>query len=485
MPRRLADRYVLGERLGAGGSSRVHIAIDTRLGRKVAVKLLNADVVATADPAGRERFLREGRTTAAFSHRNAVTVFDAGEDSGDLFIVMELVDGPSLAERLAQSGPLSIGEAVRIASEVLSVLATAHAAGIVHRDIKPANILIGANGETKLADFGIAKRFDDLEASVTATGTVVGTPRYLAPEQAVGGAATPASDVYSVGVVLFEMLTGRLPFEAETTVASALAQQTGPAPDVRTLRPEVPTGLAVLISQALATQLADRFASAAEMLTSLRAAELGGAGLPPRSTRLMPVAALAEGSPAPTSVLPRESLTAGPQHRKRSTGPTAVLLFVVLVLLGLGVVAAIRSDDDPAGLVANDTVVIVPATPATTAPATAPPETEPPPTPPPTTQSPVDEIIPGFPATDDIEVFLAQVEQDPESLGQSGPELADLLRTVVLARGREQRQQAADLRDVLDEFVEDGEIPAQIAEALDPLLADLAGRNGDDGEEGD
>jgi serine/threonine-protein kinase len=171
----LAGRYVLGDRLGVGGSSRVHVALDTRLGRKVAVKLLNADIVGVADPAGRDRFLREGKTTAAFSHRHAVTAFDAGEDSGDLFIVMELVDGPSLAQRLAQFGPLSISEAVRIGSEVLSALAAAHAAGIVHRDVKPGNILIGADGETKLADFGIAKRFDKLEASVTSTGMVVGT----------------------------------------------------------------------------------------------------------------------------------------------------------------------------------------------------------------------------------------------------------------------------------------------------------------------
>jgi hypothetical protein len=157
----------------------------------------------------------------------------------------------------------------------------------------------------------------------------------------------------------------------------------------------------------------------------------------------------------------------------------------LLVLLGLGVVAAIRADDDPPGLVANETIVTVPATPATTAPATGPPATEPPPTPPATTQSRDDEIIPGFPATDDLAVFLAQVEQDPESLGQSGPELADFLRTVMAARGREQRQQAANLRDVLDEFVEDGEISAQVADALDPLLADLAGRNGNDDADGD
>ncbi len=160
-----------------------------------------------------------------------MTVFDAGEDDGDLFIVMELVDGPSLAHHLARTGPPPIDETVRLAVQVLSVLAAAHAAGIVHRDVKPANILIAADGETKLADFGIAKRFDDLDASVTSVGTVIGTPRYLAPEQALGLPVTPATDVYAMGIVLFEMLTGRLPFEADSPAAAALARQSRPAPD--------------------------------------------------------------------------------------------------------------------------------------------------------------------------------------------------------------------------------------------------------------
>ena len=191
---------------------------------------------------------RRVSTTAGFSHRHTVTVFDAGEDDGDLFIVMELVDGPSLAEYLARTGPLPVDETVRLAGQVLSALAAAHAAGIVHRDVKPANILIGADGETKLADFGIAKRFDDLDASVTASGMVIGTPRYLAPEQALGSPVTPATDVYAMGIVLFEMLTGRLPFEAESPAAAALERLSRTAPDVRSLRPDVPPALAAAIA---------------------------------------------------------------------------------------------------------------------------------------------------------------------------------------------------------------------------------------------
>lgn len=476
MSRQLAGRYVLGDSIGAGGNARVHAAVDARLGRKVAVKLLNADIVATADPAGRERFLREGTTTASFSHRHAVTVFDAGEDSGDLFIVMELIDGPSLAQRLAQFGPLSISEAVRIGSEVLSALAAAHAAGIVHRDVKPGNILIGADGATKLADFGIAKRFDELEASVTSTGMVVGTPRYLAPEQAMGRAATPASDVYSMGVVMFEMLTGRLPFDGETAVATALAQQAGAAPDVRTWRPEVPAGLAVVVAQALAMQPAQRPASATEMLASLGAVELDVVATASMgSTELMPVAANTVVSDA-TRVETGAPLAAdAPQHA--STGWMPILLFVVLLaVLIVGIGAALRSDDDTPGPAAPDTAATVSAVPTTMTPTTSP--TTSPTIPSTTAQSPIDEIIPGFPSTDDLEVFLAQIEADPDLLGQSGPELADFLRKVVDSQGSEQRQLAADLRVELAKFVEAGEVAPQIADALDPLLADLAAKGG-------
>jgi serine/threonine-protein kinase len=334
MSRALADRYVLGEPLGSGGSSRVHVAVDKRLDRRVAVKLLDSNVAATADPAARERFLREGRTTAAFNHRHAVTVFDAGEDDGDLYLVMELVDGPSLAELMARSGPLPIEQAVRIAAKVLSALAAAHAVGIVHRDVKPANILLGPNGAVKLADFGIAKRFDDLSASVTSTGMVVGTPRYLSPEQARGEAATPASDVYSMGVVLFEMLTGRQPFEGDAAIAIAVAQQAGPAPDVRSLRPEVPVALASVVAHALAAQPSARPATAAEMLTALTTARTTTMAVPSapaagahRTTQAMPAAAVSRTVAAPAS--------------EPSTGRRAIMLFAAFIgVLGVVVAAA-------------------------------------------------------------------------------------------------------------------------------------------------
>ncbi len=189
----LAERYALEHELAVGGFARVYRGTDRRLGRPVAVKLLEAGRIATADPEAKRRFVREARSSAGFTHPHAVTVFDAGEADGELFIVMELVDGPSLAEAMAERGPLPEGDAVRIATQVLSALGAAHASGIVHRDVKPANILLDARGDAKLADFGIAKRFDDLTDSLTATGLIVGTLRYLSPEQARGEPISPAS----------------------------------------------------------------------------------------------------------------------------------------------------------------------------------------------------------------------------------------------------------------------------------------------------
>ncbi len=482
MSRRLADRYVLGDEVGAGGMARVHDALDERLGRRVAVKLQDAGVVATADPAGRERFLREGRTTAGFSHRHAVTVFDAGEDAGDLYIVMEFVDGPSLAQRLALDGPLPIDEAVRISRQVLSALAAAHEAGIVHRDVKPANILVGVAGDAKLADFGIAKRFDDLSASVTSTGTVIGTPRYLAPELALGHAATPATDVYSMGVVMFEMLTDRLPFETDSAVAAATAQQSGPAPDVRLYRPDVPAALAAVVARALATHPGARPSTAGALLAALDTAwssPHAGSTTVADATLLMPAAMVAsiDGSADTEVLVPAPADTQSPPVG-RSPHRTAVLLFAgLLVLLG-GVTAAATlgsggvPDDAGVPTAAPTVAVASDIAPLVTAPVVIePPVVEPTVIEPPAVEPPVVTLIPGFPATDDLEVFLAQIERNPDLLGQSGAELADDLRTVIELRGSKQRKAAEELRTTLVEWADADEVPAVIADELDELLA--------------
>src|SRR5829696_6413040 len=233
----LAGRYELGPLLGRGGMARVHAARDVVLDRPVAVKVLAEDVV---DQRGRERFVREARTAARFEHPNAIAVYDAGEADGVLYIVMELVEGRSLAERLAAEGPLPVDEAQRIIGRVLDALGAAHAVGVIHRDVKPGNVLLGAGGLVKLADFGIAKRLDQLDPDLTGTGQFVGTPRYLAPEQVVGDPVTPATDLYAAAVVLYEMLAGTPPFDAGTPLATAIAQRDETAPDVRDVRPDVP-----------------------------------------------------------------------------------------------------------------------------------------------------------------------------------------------------------------------------------------------------
>jgi eukaryotic-like serine/threonine-protein kinase len=504
MARRLAGRYVLGNQIGVGGTSRVHEAHDERLGRRVAVKLLDASLVASADPAGRERFANEGRTTAGFHHRHAVTVFDAGEDDGDLFIVMELVKGESLAELLARRGALPIPEVVAIAGPLTSVLSAAHAAGIVHRDVKPANVLLadGDEGEghdvVKLADFGIAKRFDDLEGSVTATGMVVGTPRYLAPEQAVGSPVSPATDVYALGAVMFEMLTGRPPVVAESMVAAAMVQQSQPAPDVRSLRPEVPAALAVLVARALERAPGDRFATASEMGVALHEAWAPGAesfqaSVPTQVFEAVAAPAATSGRRAGDTLVQPAMLLSPPSPADVEDGAGAgaassgrlgaVLVFLLALVLGVVVVAVARGDGDRAELVAPDssgeplaTEPPAPEPPVTEPPAAEPPAAEEPVAEEPVAEPPVVELIPGFAATDDLWLFLEQLERDPDLVGEEGDDVAEELREVLEASGGDQRNKARELREELAKWVEEGEIEPAIAAALDALLAPLADR---------
>ena len=241
--------------------------------------------VAATEPAERQRFVREARSAAGLSHPNAVAVFDAGEADDLLYLVMEFVDGRTLADLLAEQGPFDPAQATEIITPVLAALGHAHAAGIVHRDVKPSNIMVSDDGTVKLLDFGIARRFDDLAGAITVEGQMVGTPKYLAPEQIEGGPVSPATDLYAVGVVLFEMLTGSVPFDGDSAVSTALARLHAPAPDVRTRRPDVPPALAAVVGKAMAREPADRFTDAA----ALQAAMLAGpqavpqAAMPPKS----------------------------------------------------------------------------------------------------------------------------------------------------------------------------------------------------------
>ncbi|WP_217206765.1 serine/threonine-protein kinase [Streptomyces sp. AC550_RSS872] len=212
----IAGRYRLAESIGRGGMGEVWRAYDETLARHVAVKLL---LPQDSDPTATSRFRLEAQTAARIAHPNVVGVRDFGEYDNRLFLVMELVEGPSLAVTLARSGALPAERVARIAAQAAAGLAAAHRQGIVHRDIKPGNLLLDADGTLKIGDFGIARFMDDPGAALTATGQIVGTSLYLAPERALGKPAGPASDVYALGCVLYQLLTGRPPFQADTAVA--------------------------------------------------------------------------------------------------------------------------------------------------------------------------------------------------------------------------------------------------------------------------
>ena len=263
----LGGRYRLVELLGQGGMATVYRATDTQLGRDVAVKLLRPEYLRDPDFSSRFRF--EARSAASLSHPNIVGVHDYGEDPDGPFIVMELVDGEDLASIMRANGALPPRQAARIASAVGRALAAAHAKGIVHRDVKPGNVVIGRDGQVKVTDFGIARAV--AESALTLPGTALGSVHYFSPEQAQGEATTASGDIFSLGIVLFEMLTGQRPWEGDSAAAVAIARLSGPTPDPRTLRPSVPEGLAAIVHRALALEPANRWSSAASFADALDA----------------------------------------------------------------------------------------------------------------------------------------------------------------------------------------------------------------------
>ncbi len=261
----LNDRYRLEEQIGSGGMSTVYRAFDPTLERWVAIKLMHSDI--SSDPDQLERFRREAKAVARLSHPHVVTVIDFGEDDGTPYIVLEYVEGETLKERIRRMGRLPLAEAVAYAIEVGWALSCAHSELLVHRDVKPQNVLIDQEGRAKVTDFGIAR---SLEVSgLTAPGRVLGTTDYVSPEQALGHGVTEQSDVYSLGVLLYEMLTGEVPFRAESQVAVAMKHVREPMPDVQRRRPEVSSALAAVVDRATAKELANRYATAADVTEDL------------------------------------------------------------------------------------------------------------------------------------------------------------------------------------------------------------------------
>jgi eukaryotic-like serine/threonine-protein kinase len=261
----LNRRYRLEARIGSGGMSTVYRATDETLQRQVAIKLMNREVSTDSDQL--ERFRREARAVAQLSHPHIVGVIDAGEDEGRPYIVFEYVEGETLKERIRRTGRLPIAEAVAYAIEIARALGAAHSRHIVHRDVKPQNVLIDEEGSAKVTDFGIARTLD--EEGLTADGRVLGTTDYVSPEQALGQPVTGQSDLYSLGVVLYEMLTGEVPFKGENQISVAMKHVREELPDVQVKRPEVSAALAAVVDTATAKHQEDRYADDAELIADL------------------------------------------------------------------------------------------------------------------------------------------------------------------------------------------------------------------------
>ena len=262
----LGARYQLGEMIGTGGMADVYIAQDQRLSREVAVKILRSDLA--KDPTFVSRFRKEAKAAAGLNHPGIVAVYDSGEEPAP-YIVMELVSGHTLRELIHNGERLPLDRALEIGAGILAALEYSHQRGIVHRDIKPANVMITDKGDVKVMDFGIARAMDDLGATLTSTWNVVGTAQYLSPEQARGEIADSRSDIYSVGCLLYELLTGRAPFSGDTPVAIAYQHVSAKPISVDDLNPDLPAGLSQIIDGALAKDPLARYQSAAEMLADL------------------------------------------------------------------------------------------------------------------------------------------------------------------------------------------------------------------------
>ena len=316
----LSGRYRLDSKLGSGGMSTVYLGHDLTLDRKVAVKVLNHEI--SEQPGQLERFGREARDMAKLSHQHVVSVIDAGEDVGRRYIVFECVDGETLKQRIRRLGKLPPDEAAAYAIEVGRGLQAAHGRKLVHRDVKPQNVLIDHEGRAKLTDFGIARTMG--AEGMTATGRILGTTDYVSPEQAMGEEVDERSDIYSLGVVLYEMLTGEVPFHAESQVAVAMKHINDPLPDVQLMRPEISSALATVVERATEKDPHRRYRQMAGMLADLETAlevEVSRTGT-------------AHGEA--TSVL--ESV---PEQRRQLAAPRSSRAGITMGLIGIALIAAI------------------------------------------------------------------------------------------------------------------------------------------------
>jgi tRNA A-37 threonylcarbamoyl transferase component Bud32 len=355
----LAGRYRLKRLIAKGGMAEVWEAVDDILGRPVAVKILHPHLA--ADESFRERFRREAIAAARLAHPSVVATFDTGTDEGITFIVMELVDAPTLRQVLNETGPMVPGRVVHIGAQVADALQYAHKSGIVHRDVKPANILVCPDGRVKVADFGIAKAVEDSEPShpspseaLTGTGSIVGTAQYLSPEQVDGRDVDGRADVYALGVVLYEMLCGRPPFTGDTDMAVALKHITTAPLAPGLVRAGIPKAMEALVLRAMAKRPEDRYQTAAELQTALLSVDLRGGDV----TNVVPAPPLPP--PRIDHTPPRGVPPTFVRSERRWMVPTVAIVAVALTLGVVGILFA-RSDTGKSLLRGDDTAQEQPA----------------------------------------------------------------------------------------------------------------------------
>jgi serine/threonine-protein kinase len=431
----IGDRYRPIEQIGAGGMATVWKAEDTLLGRFVAIKRLLPHLA--GDPASAERFAREARAAAMLQHPGIVTVFDTGEDADGPYIVLELVTGETMGEQLARSGPMSSPDVAGVVTQVAAALDHAHSAGVIHRDIKPGNLIAEPDGRVRLADFGIARTLDD-QSTITEAGQLVGTISYLAPEILTGDPATPASDIYSLGAVTFELLTGRPPFAAETPAALLEAVRVGGIPDLDGLAPE---RMSSAVHHAMARDPKARPQTAGDF-----AASLVGSSTMVMAAAPVPGSSLA-GSEEPTVVRPTPPRSAPPTppRRKRSTSALWPILLLLITVIAL---AAVAWSNYPGG--EQTTGTTTPATQSTVATTPAPTTT----LPPTTTLAPTTTVAPTTTTTiatvqsvaGEIGVLLASLDE----ADSRGPELRRLEERVEKALEEWQSDDRDKLRRELE-----------------------------------
>jgi serine/threonine-protein kinase len=329
----IAERYEIEELVGHGGMSSVYKAKDTLLERHVALKILHEQYNADEDFV--ERFKREARSVAQLQHPNIVTVIDRGEEEGRQFIVFEYIDGENLKEHVVRKGRLDVREALEIALEVARGLAFAHDQGLIHRDVKPQNVLLNGDGRAKVTDFGIARTVE--VDGMTQTGTVLGTSNYIAPEQASGQPVDAHSDVYALGVVLYELLAGEVPFPGESFIAVAMKHMHEPAPNLLDVRGDVPLRVAAAVDRALEKDPEQRFptmdAFAAELEACLAELERGEDG-------------------DATMVIPSAQRAAPRRKKSVSRWPIGIgllaLLAIAAIVIGLLALGGSNNDSTPA-----------------------------------------------------------------------------------------------------------------------------------------